>query len=225
VTPRAALVAGSSRGIGAAVVRALRAEGWRVASCSRGGKGPGEVHARADLSTPAGAKAAIRAARTAFGRLDLLVCAAGDFAWTPVSRFDVAAWERILSSNLRPAWLACREALPALRKARGAVVLLGGPRAQQVRGNPRAVAYQMAKTALAVFAKSLARAEAPRGVRVGLVSPGVVAGGAHSDPALSRRVPAGRLGTPDEVARAVLWLATATYAEGAVIDVAGGWGA
>jgi NAD(P)-dependent dehydrogenase (short-subunit alcohol dehydrogenase family) len=223
--PRSALVAGSSRGLGAAVVRALRAEGWKTASCARGARGPGDVHVKADLASPAGARRAVAAALRAFGRLDLLVCAAGDFAWTPVSDFDVQAWGRLFDSNLKTAWFPCREALPALRKSRGAIVLLGGPRAAQVRGNPRAVAYQMAKTALAVFAKSLARAEAPRGVRVGMVSPGVVAGGDHSDPALAKRIPAGRLGAPDEVARAVLWLATATYAEGAVIDVAGGWGA
>lgn len=221
----AALVAGSSRGLGAAIVRALRAEGWRVASCARGAKGPGEIHVKADLSTPAGARRAVGAAARAFGRLDLLVCAAGDFAWTPVEKFQVQAWRRVFNSNLKTAWFACREALPRLRKTKGAIVILGGPRTRDVRGNPRAVAYQMAKTALAVFAASLARAEAPRGVRVGLVCPGVVAGGEHSDPALARRIPAGRLGRPEEVARAVLWLATATYAEGAVIDVGGGWGA
>jgi 3-oxoacyl-[acyl-carrier protein] reductase len=205
-----ALVAGASRGIGAAVARELRARGWTVVTNARSG-----ADVRADVSTPAGAKKAVGGVKKLFGRLDLLVVAAGDFAWTPVSKVDVAAFDRIFDSNLRTAWLCAKEALPLLRKSKGSLVFFGGTVTQRVRGNPRAVAYAMAKTALTVFSTSLARAE--KDVRVNMVNPGIIEGGKFSD------VP-GRKGKPEEVAKAVAWLASsdASHVSGAVLDVGGG---
>ena len=85
----------------------------------------------------------------------------------------------------------------------------------------------MAKTALAVFTKSLARSEARRGVRVNMVNPGYIRTPAYSKrqiAELAPKVPAGRLGEPHDVARAILWLASgeASYVTGAAIDVGGG---
>ncbi|HEX7896270.1 MAG TPA: SDR family oxidoreductase [Planctomycetota bacterium] len=202
-----ALVVGASRGIGAAVARELRDRGWTVVGVAR----RGEV--KADVSTPAGAKKAVGTARKLFGRLDLLVVAAGDFAWTPVSKVDVKAFDRIFDSNLRTAWLCAKEALPLLRKSKGSIVLFGGTVTQRVRGNPKAVAYAMAKTALTVFATSLARAE--KDVRVNMVNPGIIEGGIDLP---------GRKGKPEEVAKAVAWLASheASHVSGAVLDVGGG---
>ena len=208
-----ALVAGASRGIGAAVARELRARGWTVVTVARSGRG--ELHVRADVSTPAGARKALGAAKKLFGRLDLLVVSAGDFAWTPVAEVDVKAFDRIFDSNLRTAWHCVKEALPLLRTSKGSIVLFGGTVTQRVRGNPKAVAYAMAKTALTVFATSLARAE--RLVRVNVVNPGIIEGGEYSD------VP-GRKGKPEEVAKVVAWLASpdASHVSGAVLDVGGG---
>ena len=219
--PKVAAVAGSTRGLGAAVVGELRRQGWRTVSNGRSaGPKPGHVHVRADVSTPEGARRLLRAV----DRLDGLVCAPGDFAWTPVEEFDLAAWEAVFTSNLRSAWLLCREALPLLRETRGAVVLFASATTAFTRGNPRAVAYHMAKTALNVFAKSLARAEAPRGVRVNVVAPGVVRGSAVSNAAVEGQIPAGRLGEPEEIARTVAWLLSpeASYVTGSVVDVGGG---
>jgi len=225
---RVAVVAGSRRNLGKAVVQALRAAGWQTVSNGRGaGPGPGHLHVRADVSRPAGARKLVGAARKRFGRLDLLVCAAGDFEYTPVSEMRIARWEALFRSNLHTAWHCCREALPLLRRRGGLIVTLGGAGIHAARGNPRAAAYQMAKTALAVFTRSLAQAEARRGVRVNMVSPGFIRTPAVSEKEvaeISPRIPAGRFGDPSDVARAILWLASddASYVTGAMIDVGGG---
>jgi NAD(P)-dependent dehydrogenase (short-subunit alcohol dehydrogenase family) len=137
------------------------------------------------------------------------------------------AWDDLFESNLRTAWACCREALPLLRKSRGVIVTIGGSATNTVRANPKYVAYQMAKTALTVFTKSLAQSEAPTGVRVNMINPGIIRTPENDGPLLrklARRVPAGRAGEPRDIAQAVVWLAsdTASYITGAVLDVGGG---
>ena len=225
---RIAVVTGSNRGIGPEIVRALQRDRFTVLSNGRSAaRGPGDLHVRADVATPAGARKVVAAAKRAFGRLDLLVCGVGDFFYTPVREMKLDAWDEIFESNLRSAWLCCREALPLLRRKGGAIVTIGGPVTQTVRGNPRAVAYQMAKTALTVFTKSLAQAEAERGIRVNMVNPGFIRTYAYTRAEIAdaaRRIPAGRMGEPKDVAETVAWLASdaATYVNGAVVDVGGG---
>jgi 3-oxoacyl-[acyl-carrier protein] reductase len=225
---KVAAVTGSNGGFGPEVVRTLREAGWAAVSNGRSArKGPGDLHVRADVSTPAGAARLVRETRKRFGRLDLLVCGVGDFRPTPVSHFDLASWEDLFDSNLRSAWLCAKAALPELRRRRGAVVTFGGPVTHHARGNPRYAAYQMAKTALTVFTKSLAHAEAPRGVRVNMINPGFIRTAACSEKdarEMARKVPARRLGSPRDIAEAVLWLAgpAAGYVNGAVLDVGGG---
>lgn len=225
---RVAVVTGSNRGIGHATALALQGAGYAVATSGRSTlKGPGDLHVRADVATPEGARRLVRETKRKFGRLDLLVNNVGDYRETPVSAMDLEAWDDILTSNLRSAWFCCREALPLLRKRGGGVITIGTPMAHAARGNPRVVAYQMAKTALAVFTKSLAQAEAPRGIRANMVCPGYIRTYAWTDAERRKvvpRIPAGRMGEPEEVARTILWLASdaASYVNGAVVDVGGG---
>ncbi|MBI3855739.1 MAG: SDR family oxidoreductase, partial [Planctomycetes bacterium] len=191
-----------------------------------GRRGPGDHHVRADMASAPGAKKLMAAARK-LGGLNLLVCGVGDFFETPVSKMGIDDWETLFESNLKTAWLCCREALPLLRRRGGAIITLGGSATQNVRSNPRYVAYQMAKTALTVFTKSLAQAEAARGIRVNMINPGFIRTGSTAEseiPELKRRVPSGRLGDPRDIAEAVAWLASdaASYVNGAVLDVGGG---
>lgn len=219
---KTAIVSGSRRGIGAAVAERLARDGWTVVRNGRAAaKGR---YVRADVTTPAGARKLAAAAP----ECDLLVNGVGDFEFTPVSEFRIETWQRILDSNLRSAWLLCREVLPGMRRRRrGVVVNFGGTATGHPRGNPRAVAYVMAKTALTVFTKSLAQAEAAHGIRVNMINPGFIHTYAYSErdvEDLAPKVPAGRLGTPEEIAAAVAYLASdeAAYVNGAVLDAGGG---
>jgi NAD(P)-dependent dehydrogenase (short-subunit alcohol dehydrogenase family) len=217
-----ALVTGSSGGFGPDLVRALRRAGWTAVSNGRSSRrGPGDLHVRADASTRDGARALVEAVLDRYGRLDLLACGVGAFEETPVSDFDLEAWDRILDSNLRSAWTCAEAALPALRKRRGSIVTFGGTFSPSLKGNPRYAAYAMAKTALAVFTSSLAQAEAKRGVRANMINPGILGGDARG---LARRIPQGRRTRPADLAGALLWLASpaAAHVTGAVIDVTGG---
>lgn len=223
-----AVVTGSNRGIGEGVARRLRSAGYSVVTNGRSArKGPGDFHVRADVSTPAGAHRLIAETRRRFKRLDLLVNNVGDFWFTPVSEMKLDEWEKLFDSNLRSALYCTKEALPLLRKRGGSIITMGGTITHLLRGNPRRVAYHMAKSALTVFTKSLAQAEAHRGVRVNMVNPGFIRTYAYTKKEIAEltpKVPAGRLGAPADVAEAVVWLASdaASYVTGTVLDVGGG---
>ncbi|HTF57196.1 MAG TPA: SDR family oxidoreductase, partial [Planctomycetota bacterium] len=182
---------------------------------------------RADVRRPDGARKLVRAALRHWGRIDLLVNNVGDFFPTLVGKMDIDRWDELWDSNVRTALNCTREVLPILRRGGGSIVNMGGTVSQTVRGNPHYVAYAMAKTALAVFTKSLARAEGARGIRVNMVAPGYIRTYAYSAKdvkELEPQVPMKRLGRPEEVAEAVAWLASdaASYVTGAVLDVGGG---
>jgi 3-oxoacyl-[acyl-carrier protein] reductase len=135
----------------------------------------------------------------------------------------------MLESNFLSAVGLFDAARPWLRAARGCAVFFGCAGLEGLRARADTALYTAAKTALLVYARSLAREEAPHGVRVNVVSPGIVPH-AHAapdthDPALHARIPLGRVGRPEDVAAAVRWLASkdAAHVTGQNLDVAGGW--
>jgi 3-oxoacyl-[acyl-carrier protein] reductase len=238
---KVAIVTGGTRGIGISIARKLGSLGYRlvvnhrsnVAVAKKAAKdlAPFEpLVVKADVIKREGARIVIRAALKKWGRIDLLVNNVGDFFETPVSQMDLEKWEILWDSNLRTALNCAREALPAMRKqGRGVIINIGGTASQMARGNPVYVAYAMAKTALAVFTKSLAKAEASRGLRVNMIAPGYIHTYAYTKEDLRDmppQVPMKRLGRPEEIAEAVAWLASdaASYVTGAVLDVGGGLG-
>lgn len=220
---RTAIVTGSNRGIGAAVADRLEEDGWRVIRNGRSA-GKGRDYVRADVTTAAGAKKLAAAARDC----GILVNAVGDFELTNVSDFKIDAWRRMWDSNVLSAVRMCAAVLPGMRKRkRGVVIMFGGTATNYPRGNPRGCAYVMAKSALTVFTKSLAQAEARNGIRVNMVNPGFIRTYAYTEAdvrEMAPKVPMGRLGTPEEVANAVSLLASddSSYITGAVLDVGGG---
>lgn len=241
MSERIAVVTGGTRGIGFAIARKLGSLGHRLVINHRSNvavarKAAGELASyeplivKADLIKPEGARKVIRAALKKWGRIDLLVNNVGDFFETPVSKMELAKWDELWDSNVRTALNCTREVLPSMRKrGSGSIINIGGTATQMMRGNPTYVAYAMAKTALALFTKSLAKAEAARGLRVNMIAPGYIRTYAYTKKDLRDmppQVPMKRLGRPEEIAEAVAWLASdaASYVTGAVLDVAGGLG-
>ena len=227
---------GGSRGLGRAVSLALAAAGARVLAAGRGASPLAELRAiarargltlrtaRADASRAAGARRLV----TLASGPDLLVVAAGDYWEGPVSRLTAERWEALARSNVSVALTSIQAALPGMRRRRyGRILLFGVAGGEYPRAASRAHAYRASKTALLTLARGIAQEEAPHGITVNLISPGIIRSGGQSraSAALARKVPAGRLGAPREIARAALFLLAeeSGYITGSNVIVSGGY--
>jgi 3-oxoacyl-[acyl-carrier protein] reductase len=238
---RAVLVTGASRGIGAAVARAFAGAGDRVGvhygsrreqAREVAASLPGDGHAvvGGDLEDPEAVRAMVEDAVAALGRIDVLVNNAGIFEPHPIAETTYeqwqAAWSRTLTINLVGAanvtWCALRH------MGRGGRIVNIGSRGAY-RGEPTHPAYGASKAGLVAFGQSLARALGPRGIAVTAVAPGFTETDMTVDELAERgderraESPFGRVATADEIAAAVLYLASplAELASGTVIDVNG----
>ena len=242
---RVAVITGSTRGIGKAIARRLtqdacdivlnyRSDDEAARSTLRDFEGlPGKAVAiKADVSAPADASRLIETAVRSFGRLDILVNNVGPFLTRPLIETSDADWRSILDSNLSSAFYCARAALRVMREARtGCIINIG---ALNVEHSPvgvfEAPAYYIAKSGVIMLTRSLARSEGPFNIRVNAVSPGFIETEAYSHyrqedrQAWARMIPLGWLGTPDDVAEVVSFLASdgARYVTGAVLHVHGG---
>jgi 3-oxoacyl-[acyl-carrier protein] reductase len=239
-------VTGGSRGIGAAIARAFAQRGDRVAVHCRDAlataevvrdslSGDGHVVVRADLEVPAEVRAMVDAAAAGLDGLDVLVNNAGIYLDHPVLGTSYeewqAAWQATLGVNLVGAanvtWCAVQH-MTASGQRGGRIVNVGSRGA--FRGEPTHPAYGASKAGLHAFGQSLAVALAPHGITVASVAPGFVATDMTTEllatPAgdvIRAQSPFGRVATPDEVAAAVVYLASpeAEWASGAVLDLNG----
>jgi NAD(P)-dependent dehydrogenase (short-subunit alcohol dehydrogenase family) len=233
-----ALITGGTSGIGLETARQFIAEGARVAVT---GLNPATIEAawkdlggdvlaiRSDAGDRAAQSALAEAVRSAFGGLDVLIINAGVVDLRPVEKWDEAGFDRSFAVNVKGPFFLVQALLPIF--ANPASIVLNGSIQARV-GMPSASIYAATKAALVSFARTLSGELLSRGIRVNAISPGPTRtpvfdklGVTEADVAeMVRSVPAGRLGNPDEIARAIVFLASdeAAFAVGSELVVDGG---
>jgi NAD(P)-dependent dehydrogenase (short-subunit alcohol dehydrogenase family) len=241
---RTALVTGSTRGIGKAIALRLLRDGYKVAlnyardrqAAARAieeakSVSPHSVVLQADVSQPLECERLIEDALRNLEHLDVLVNNVGPFLERPLSETTDAEWRQMIDGNLGSAFFCARAALPSMRQRRsGAIVNVSALSAEVSPGmTHEAPAYFVAKSALAMLTRSMARLEGPHNVRVNAVSPGFIETEGYADWDAAEkerwrsRIPLGRFGRPEEVAEAVAFLASdrAAYISGTILHVHG----
>lgn len=236
---RVVLVTGGSRGIGAAAVRAFACAGCRVAlnyhasgaaAQALAAQFPGQVMPiQADVADRGQVWAMFDVAEAALGPVDILVCNAGIAQQKLFTDITPADWQRMLDVHLTGTFHCCQRALPHMVRQRWGRILTVSSMWGQVGGSCE-VHYSAAKAGLIGLTKALAKEEGPSGVTVNCVAPGVVdtdmmAGfGPQDRAALAEETPVGRLATPQEIARTLLFLAgeEAGFITGQVLGINGG---
>lgn len=245
---RVAIVTGAASGIGAASATLFAAEGARVALVDQDREGLGQVAAAlevqgaqvltlpADVTSDAEARAGVERVLATWGRVDVLMTAAGISMGGTVDTIEEAAWDRTFAVNVKGTYLWIHHAIKPMIAARsGAIVTVGSQLAQSSPG--RNAAYVASKGAIASFTKTMAVDHAAQGIRINALMPGVIdtpmparSLKRYADPEAMRtfwkhRHPMGRIGQPDEVARAALFLACddASFITGTLLFVDGGW--
>ncbi len=237
---RTMLLTGASRGIGHATVKRFSAAGWRVITCSRQGfpencpweMGP-EDHIQVDLADPANTELAIAEIRSRLpdGKLDALVNNAGispkGAGGSRLGTLDtpLAVWQQVFQVNFFAPVMLARGLLAELEAAKGSVVnvtSIAGSRVHPFAGS----AYATSKAALAALTREMASDFGPHGVRVNAISPGEIDTSILSPGTdkIVAQIPMRRLGTPEEVAKAIYFLCTdqSGYVHGAEIHINGG---
>lgn len=237
---RVAIVTGASRGIGRAAARRLAAAGAAVVAAARGdhadavaeeirGAGGRSVAVSADVTDPRRVDAMVRTALDEYGRVDVLVNNAGIVRDQLALRMSAADWDAVVATNLTAAFNCARAVLrPMIRQRGGRIINVGSVVGRM--GNPGQANYAASKAGLEGFSRALAREVASRGITVNVVAPGMIdtdMTAKLSEPAqaaMLAQIPTGRLGTTEDVAGAIGFLASdeAAYVTGHVLAVNGG---
>ncbi len=238
LTNRIALVTGAGRRVGQAIALELAARGARLAihyhqsarpaerlAAEIAGNGGEAAIFAADLCAPPAIDCLVAAVLARFGAVDVLVNSAAEYLRTPIGTVTPAVYDRLYALNLRAPLLLSQALAPSMRaRADGGRIIMitdvGGERPW-----PESLPYGSTKAGLAYLTRGLAQALAPE-ILVNAVAPGTVLPADDSTPELIRteteRTLLGRLGTPADVARAVVFLASSDFTTGQVLAVDGG---
>jgi len=238
LTGRSALVTGSTRGIGRAIAASLTEAGARVAVVGRDQAraaevaeelGGGALGFGADVSEPASVVALVQAVEVAFGQVDILVNNAGLTRDNLLFRIKDDDWDMVLDANLRGAFVAIRATARGMMKRRwGRIINIAS--IVGITGNKGQANYAASKAGLIGLTKSVAKELGSRNILVNAIAPGFIetdmtaAMTPEARAALSSQIPLDRLGSPQDIAGMVAFLASdlASYITGQVLVVDGG---
>jgi len=232
-----ALVTGSSQRLGAHIARVLHARNMRVvihynksssdarelAEQLESVRPESTLCVKADLKEPSSAQSIMDEIRLKWGRLDLLVNNAALFYPTPVSEATDIQWDELMAVNLRAPWLLTQASLPLFGTNNGCIINIVDIYAE--RPKPYYGVYCSAKSGLVGLTRAMACELAPK-IRVNAVAPGAIlwheGSTDHEQSLILKNIPLGRIGTMDDIANAVCYLADAQYVTGQVLNVDGG---
>src|SRR5574342_210854 len=249
LTGQTAFITGASRNIGRAIALAFAAEGADLVLNTRINREELEAVAAAcrdtgvrvvpilgDIADAAAVEAMVKQGVAELGAIDVLVCNAAIRPHTAVTETSLEDWHRVLGINLRSAFYLARAVVPGMKaRGRGSIIALGGQ--SSLTGRPNTAAVTAAKTGVLGLVRALAAELGPSGIRVNMVVPGTIdterryaewypefRQAPPGAPEQLRRIPLGRLGRPEEIAEACLFLASdaSAYITGDALRVMGG---
>ncbi len=232
---RVAVVTGARSGIGRAACHALARAGASVAlgdvaACAEtieglDGLGARYVQVKTDVTREEDCNDLVRTALERFGRVDVLVCSAGILELTPIDKLSLEEWNRVVGVDLTGTFLTIKSVWDVMKRQRRGKIICLGSVAAKVGGALSGPHYVAAKAGVSGLVKWCAKNGAPDGILENAIAPGLVwTPMTMGYPIPERAVPVGRIGRPEDIAEAIVFLASdmSNYITGCVLDVNGG---
>ncbi len=238
-----ALITGGAKGIGRGIALDLASRQWNIAFCYRTSDADAKTTAqeimqrggralaiRCDVSDPVAAKNMVTQVEQEWGRVDVLINGAGPYHRINLFDETVEGWNEMFTGNLHPIFYLAQAVAPGMkaRKA-GRIISFSMANADQMEAQPDVTAHYIAKAGVLILTRTLAKLLAPYGITVNAISPGFIDSGSAPPQelaAMTKRIPAGYIGTVDDTVAAVRYLLSedARYVNGANIQISGAWG-
>lgn len=238
-----ALITGGAKGIGRGIALDLAARQWKIAVCYRTSDAEAKTTAReivqrggqalairCNVSDPVAAKDMVTQVEKEWGRIDVLINGAGPYHRINLFDETIEGWNDMFDGNLHPIFYLAQAVAPGMkaRKA-GRIISFSMANADQMEAQPDVTAHYIAKAGVLILTRTLAKLLAPYGITVNAISPGFIDSGSAPPQelaAMTKRIPAGYIGTVDDTVAAVRYLLSeeARYVNGANIQISGAWG-
>ncbi|MBK9308653.1 MAG: SDR family oxidoreductase [Nitrospira sp.] len=240
---RVALITGGAKGIGRGIALDLAAQQSRIAICYRTSEAAAQQTAqdittrggealviRCDVSDPVASKNLVAQVEQTWGRIDVLINGAGPYHRINLFDETVAGWNEMFDGNLHPIFYLARAVAPGMKARKvGRIISFSMANADQMEAQPDVTGHYIAKAGVLILTRTLAKLLAPYGITVNAISPGFIDSGSAPPQelaAMTKRIPAGYIGTVDDTIAAVRYLLSeeARYVNGANIQISGAWG-
>ncbi|MBH0200753.1 MAG: SDR family oxidoreductase [Nitrospira sp.] len=238
-----ALITGGAKGIGRGIALELASQQWKIAFCYRTSEAEAKTTAqeitqrggqalalRCDVADPVAVKNLVTQVEQEWGRIDVLINGAGPYHRVNLFDETVEGWNDMFDGNLHPIFYLAQAVAPGMKARKsGRIINFSMANADQMEAQPDVTAHYIAKAGVLILTRTLAKLLAPYGITVNAISPGFIDSGSAPPQelaAMTKRIPAGYIGTVDDTVAAVRYLLSgdARYVNGANIQISGAWG-